>query len=1095
MIDLHSAAVPSVLKTEEEATQTVAVTPMQRRLLLQHQLLPKDGSFNLAYAFRIERDSVDLPRLAGCFRQVLDACIGLNTSFQAGPEGPVALVRSSGHGPSLSELGDHPDADSEQQAVIGWLAERADLPIPPDRWPLYDFTLHVGKNAVYLTMLSSHLVGDAYTYYNLIEKVKQLYADAESWSRIAHELGQHPALVTIADTESGVDLGVSTFRNLLSEVSALGHQALAVDRTKQEVLQGVSPRIQLPAELATDLRDGAAIRRHGPFAVFLATYAVVLARLTGRADVVVGVPLANRRKARERQAFGYFVNTLPMPLNLAAHKTFEDLVATVAARVFTLLRHQQFDLGAHADAIFGRAPAGPVAVDNAFTFYKQRFAPEFDGRQTQAIAVPRTLIKYPFGMNVEDQGDGYLVNLEYLPRLSAADPAACVLQVLGTVAADPAVCLADLAILSPDREQALVDLAGTAKDFDTPASLDAWFRSAAAGRPDAAAVCDPEGTLSYADLDAAADRVASNLRILTSGPAVAVAMHRSRHLVAVILGVLRAGMCYVPIDPAAPPERARHIVGQFDDLLLVSDHAALAAVDGIRRVDSSEVLSEIDHPAERAPAPAEDLDSKDFRDKIAYVIFTSGSTGVPKGVEVTHRNVMRLFRSAEEHFDFGPQDTWCLFHSYAFDFSVWEIFGALLYGGRLVVVPELTARSPDMFADLLVREKVTVLNQTPSAFRRLTSVLGPRADLAVRWIIFGGEALHVDILQPWLAAHPSSARLVNMYGITETTVHVTFHEVDPATVGTQSESVIGRALGDLTVTVVDRDLNRCPVGVQGEILVSGAGLARGYRNRPDLTAERFLRGTRYGEVVYRTGDLGVLRADGTLVYLGRIDKQVQLRGYRIELGEVEAGLLAVAGVRECAVTLDEPRGGEPRLVAYVVGENIPDSHIRAELSRRLPSYMMPAVFVRIDAIPLTVNGKVDEKQLPAPVVAAAVTAPEGSDELARSVARVWAEVVQTGPVGVNDNFFDIGGTSMHVAEVHRRLTTDLGAQGLAMIELFEFPTPSTLADRIRPAIAGPPTAAVEFRSRPRAARPARPARAGTLRRLPVVPNESQEEAS
>ena len=178
MIDLHSAAVPSVLKTEEEAMQTVAVTPMQRRLLLQHQLLPKDGSFNLAYAFRIERDSVDLPRLACCFRQVLDACIGLNTSFHAGPEGPVALVRSSGHGPSLSELGDHPDVDGEQGEVIGWLAERADLPIPPDRWPLYDFTLHVGKNAVYLTMLSSHLVGDAYTYYNLIEKVKQLYADA-----------------------------------------------------------------------------------------------------------------------------------------------------------------------------------------------------------------------------------------------------------------------------------------------------------------------------------------------------------------------------------------------------------------------------------------------------------------------------------------------------------------------------------------------------------------------------------------------------------------------------------------------------------------------------------------------------------------------------------------------------------------------------------------------------------------------------------------------------------------------------------------------------------------------------------------------------
>ncbi|WP_131733081.1 amino acid adenylation domain-containing protein, partial [Actinomadura formosensis] len=399
-------------------------------------------------------------------------------------------------------------------------------------------------------------------------------------------------------------------------------------------------------------------------------------------------------------------------------------------------------------------------------------------------------------------------------------------------------------------------------------TIPALFEAQVAVRPDAPAVTFEGVSWSYAQVNARANRLARWLVERGVGPEqfVALALPRSADLVVAILAVLKAGAAYVPMDPDYPADRIAYMVQDARPVLTLGPDDLDA--EGYDDTDLGVVIDPA-HPA--------------------YVIYTSGSTGRPKGVVVPHQNVVRLLGCTEQWFGFGPDDVWTLFHSYAFDFTVWELWGSLLYGGRLVVVPYLTSRSPQEFLALLEKEKVTVLNQTPSAFYQLMAADGehPGTDLALRYIVFGGEALDLGRLEDWYSRHREDApTLVNMYGITETTVHVSYLALDRAYAATAPGSVIGVGIPDLRVYVLDDRLQPVPPGVVGELYVAGAGLARGYLNRPGLSAERFVAdphggpGTR----MYRTGDVGRWLADGRLEYLGRADQQVQLRGFRIELG-------------------------------------------------------------------------------------------------------------------------------------------------------------------------------------------------------------------
>jgi amino acid adenylation domain-containing protein len=533
---------------------------------------------------------------------------------------------------------------------------------------------------------------------------------------------------------------------------------------------------------------------------------------------------------------------------------------------------------------------------------------------------------------------------------------------------------------------------------------------------------------------------------------VGLLLERSIDMVVALLGILKAGGAYVPVDATNPPDRIAAILEDAAVSVVVTQSALSSRLP---RSVKYAVLA--DQPSNGTTPPAQPPQDAVVGSNAAYVIYTSGSTGKPKGVVVTHQNVIRLFEATRQWFSFGPADVWTLFHSVAFDFSVWEIWGALLHGGRLVVVPQTITRSPDQFHEMLASERVTVLNQTPSAFQMLTAVDARNAgrSLALRCIVFGGEALNLESLRGWIAQHgDDQPQLINMYGITETTVHVTYRRIRQSDVDARLGSVIGEPIPDLRFYLLDEHGNQVPVGVPGEIHVGGAGVARGYLNRRELTAQRFVADPfgAPGEIMYRSGDQAVRLASGEVEYFGRLDQQVKIRGFRVELGEIEAALRQHVSVRNAVVIVREDSPGDSRLVGYYTTESgageISAGELRQCLSSRLPEYMVPAHFVRIGEIPLTTNGKLNRVALPAPArrrpsLDRPMVAPRSPVET--WVASRWSSLLELDEVGVHDRFFELGGTSVSALQLLAQLSHDTGTPLPALL-LFRAPTVAEMAN-------------------------------------------------
>ncbi|HEU4562328.1 MAG TPA: amino acid adenylation domain-containing protein, partial [Longimicrobium sp.] len=691
-------------------------------------------------------------------------------------------------------------------------------------------------------------------------------------------------------------------------------------------------RLAVAGDVAARLRRRARALGVSTASLCHLAWAQVLARLSGRHDVVFGTVLFGRMQGGEGtdRVLGPFINTLPVRIGVGEEGA-EAAVRRTHALLADLLRHE------HASLALAQRASGVAAPAPLFTSLLNYRYGGGRGRSHEAGEATegargigaRARTNYPLTLSVDDLGEAFSLTAQVAAPAQAERVCRIMHTALERLAealeVSPGRAIGSIDVL-PEAERRMVveEWNRTKAGYPADRCIHELFEAQAARTPGAVAVRFEDQQLTYAELNERANRLAHHLRGRGVGPEVRVGLclERSLEMVVAIVAVLKAGGAYVPLDPGSPAERLAFALADAGvPLVLVQEpvRATLPAVDGVEIINLDGAAEEI------GAESAENPESGAGPGSLAYVIYTSGSTGAPKGALIEHRNVARLFAATQAGFGFGESDAWTLFHSYAFDFSVWEIWGALLYGGRLIVVPWPVTRDPAAFRKLLARERVTVLSQTPSAFRALAKVDEGEAEplRTLRTVVFGGEALQYESLRGWLERYgPERPRLVNMYGITETTVHVTWHTVT----GRELEeggaaSGVGKAIPDLRAYVLDPAGNPSPLGVSGELYVGGAGLARGYLGRPGLTARRFVPDPFSGEAgarLYRSGDLARWKVDGTLEYLGRTDEQVKVRGFRIEPGEVEAVLLAWPGIREAVVLAREDVPGDRRLVAYVV---------------------------------------------------------------------------------------------------------------------------------------------------------------------------------
>ena len=818
---------------------------------------------------------------------------------------------------------------------------------------------------------------------------------------------------------------------------------------------GSGPRAIASAELSeriTQALNGLARAHYTTVSTVLqAVWATVLTSLTGRTDVVFGTTVSGRPDdvPGADATIGLLINTVPVRARCASTTTVAGLLDQLQADRNLTLDHQHLALQE-----MHRLTGQDQLFDTLFVYQNYPLdAGAVLGADGLTIAefTNREFNHYPVAVQVMP-GATLSLRVEYDTDVcSASEIDALVAKwrlVAEAMTENPSIALSTIDVLIADERTGLYAWGNQSVLTEPPSaavSIPALFASQVDRCPSVVAVTCEGRSLTYHELDMASNRLAHMLvdRGAGRGQYVALLFSRSAQAVVAILAVLKTGAAYVPMDPAHPDERLGFVLGDAAPIAVVTTAELRTRIDrrGVRIIDVDDPRLAI-QPATMLPLPA--------ADDIAYVIYTSGTTGVPKGVAVAHGNVIRLLESIEADLDLVGQ-VWTLAHSLAFDYSVWELWGALLRGGRVVVVPEAVTKSPQDLHALLVDEQVGVLSQTPSAFYALQAIdaLQPEQaeQLKLQTVVFGGEALEPQRLRRWFVDHPGLPRMINMYGITETTVHASFCEIVAADAA-HTGSPIGAPLAHLAFFVLDGWMRPVPAGVAGELYVAGSGQAVGYLGRSGLTASRFVAcpfgGT--GARMYRTGDVVRWGSDGKLQYLGRSDEQVKIRGYRIELGEIQAALTGVDGVLQAAVIAREDRPGDKRLVGYVTGDVDPVA-VRRQLGDRLPTYMVPSAVVLVEALPLTVNGKLDTRALPAPEYqqAGAYRAPRGAAE--ESLARIIGEVLGAERVGADDSFFDLGGDSLSamrvISAVNRLFDTALTVRAL-----FEAPSVSQLATRL-----------------------------------------------
>lgn len=1076
-LDLAQSACPALQRAERP--EKIPLSFAQRRLWFLHCLEGPSPTYNIPVAVRLSGE-LDQGLLKAALYDLVCRHESLRTIF---PES---------QGTSYQHILDADRACPElhvteiaEKELSDRLAEAVRYSFDLAAEPAFRAELFViGPDEYVLLLLVHHIVGDGWSLTPLTRDLGTAYAArchgrSPEWAPLAvqyadYALWQQELLGNEDDPNSLIAGQLAFWKETLKNLPDQLELPTDYSRPAEPSHDGDTIHFRIEPEFHKRLQELARANRVSLFMVLQSGLAALLTRLGAGTDIPIGSPIAGRNDDALGDLVGLFINTLVLRTDTSGDPSFRELLDRV--REVNLAAYDNQDLPferlvevlnpARSRAThplfqimlaFQNTPDAELHLPDMESSLRINSVGSAKFDLTLEISEDRLADGTPNGM------EGLLeYSTDLFKRETAQALADRLMRLLEAAESDPDEQIGNLDILAPEEHSSMVTDWQSVSEKIPHACLPEQFEKQAALRPDAIAVVYENQELSYAELNERANRLARMMISEGVGPEqfVALALPRSLEMAVGLLAVLKAGAAYLPLDPDYPADRIAFMLKDAQPAFIMTNTKAANHIPPVENVPKI-VLDDPELAEKLNTYPAGNPKNKDRTQPLsplntAYVIYTSGSTGVPKGVMIPHQNVTRLFAATEHWFRFSSGDIWTMFHSYAFDFSVWEIWGPLLHGGRLVIVPHHVSRSPEAFLRLLVKEGVTVLNQTPSAFYQFMQAEREQPDLgqalSLRYVIFGGEALELSRLEDWYNRHPENRpQLINMYGITETTVHVSYIELDRSMAALRANSLIGCGIPDLGVYVLDERLQPVPPGVAGELYVSGAGLARGYLGRPGLTSERFIAdpfgppGTR----MYRTGDVARLRADGSLDYVGRADHQVKIRGFRIELGEIEAALVQHPQLEDAAVIVREDQPGDKRLAAYVIPseETFDTAELRRYAAERLPDYMVPAAFVTMKELPLTPNGKLDRKALPAPDFAAAVTGRGPRTPQEEILCDLFMEVLHLPRVGIDDRFFDLGGHSLLAVQLMSRIREALGVE-LSIGNLFEAPTVAGLAERL-----------------------------------------------
>ncbi|MGT2929502.1 AMP-binding protein [Streptococcus dentasini] len=1005
------------------------LSSLQQSIILNQQMKPDNASYNLPYLWKL----TGLVKVNRLYSSIMNAFNNHKVYHSYLKDGKLVYDGSTKFKPKIIELACSTNREFGN-TVMKQVKLFANTPFNNNIWPLQQAIIFINtydsSDEYYLFLNISHLICDIYSAYELINEISKGYNN--EFIPLEEESSTSIKKVNEKREQRAKDY----FASKLSLIKSLEQSSLEIDNS--------TSRKNIDIIISRDIIERLMrLSKKTEFEVLLTSYVILLSSITSQQIVTIGIPLANRR-SYERHAHGCFVNNLPLIINLEESETLYELLDDVSSNLHNLLRFQFFDLQYHLKELVSKRENYKF-MNNSVTLYKYEINFNFNNIDCENIIIDQTSPMFPLAMEFENRNDDVIVHIQTSGQYSPYYIGKYFENVLLNMDS-LSKKITNISEMGDRLHNELIELENNKTGVALPAvnkSVLDLFHNECIIHPDSFAVKYMDNAITYNNLDILSTQISNKLKNFNFEKIV-VSVESDHRLIAIILGIFKSGKIYIPLDKSMPDQRKSAILDQLDDVLVLTDYNSSIFNERIN-LNIEDFLKDVENYDNRVEKSI---------NEVAYIIFTSGSTGIPKGVEVKHSSLFTLMDTCKNNLKSPLEKNWILFHSYGFDYSIFEIIAPITSGGILNIVPMSIRKFPDRFRNFLIENNINILTQTPSAFLSLQKVDTSLDSFieSLEYIFIGGEDIKFSDLAMWFDKYGyNKPKVFNLYGLTETTIISTAHQISQYDVNNKKRNNIGKSINNTLVFVKNKNNKMVLPGFEGELVISGPAVSKGYYKNEAKTKEVFDRRNN----TFRTGDLVKLLSNGDIQYISRIDKQVQISGHRIELGEIESAINSYFYCEESYVMSQDFDTGDRRLIAYYkltsYGKVTADI-IRREVKSKLPDYMIPSFFIEVEEFPLNTNGKIDASKLPKIKVNKGLgkqdiqTLDNIEATILSRVIYIWSNVLGT-KVNKDDNFFEVGGTSVLITEIYYKILKEfeLSENDITMIDLFDYVTPSEVS--------------------------------------------------